>query len=340
MGSLTVGTVALAASSGIVTGGGPQDPGARKIWEQAGNQPYSVRFTDPATGQTRFQSYARAEPFAFIVGATADAVEMLAYADYDDELKTDKERFDLVAASVIAGVANNTMSKTFMSGVMDFSEMLGDPKRYAANWAGRMTGAFIPYSAFRRDLSRIQDPYIREAWTLNDRLAAESGIPGYSNGAPPRRDMFGQPIRHRGGSLIGIMSPFPDSTAKNDPVLDEVVRVMTTIREVPLSMPGKRIEGMPLTAQEYDELVRIGRTEPIFNGNSFKDELADLFTSDAYAIATDDYKKVLIKSVQQRADDFARAELEDRNAVFAARMEGYRLKKAARLFGDMETAAP
>jgi len=339
MGSLTVGLAALAASSGTITGGGPTNPDARKILELSGWQPYSIRYTDPATGATRYQSYARAEPLAYVLGATADAVEMLAYVDYDDELRTEEESFNLIAASLVAGVANNTMSKTYMSGIIDFSEMLGDPKRYAASWAGRLAGAFIPYSAMRRDLARIQDPYVREAWTLNERIKVESGIPGYSEKVPPRRDLFGEPVRHRGGSLLGVMSAFPDTNAKRDPVLDEVIRVMKGTREVPLTMPGRRVEGMRLSVQEYDELVRIARAEPGEDGKTFKERLSELFDSDVYQLATDDYRKLLIRSVQESTDAAARAQLERDNPLFAERIAGYRLKKAARLFGDLEESA-
>ena len=334
MGTLTVGSAALAAGSGVITGGGPQDPKARKVLEATGWQPYSIVITDPATGETRYQSYARAEPLAYVIGATADATEMFAWADYDDELKTDQEKMNIIAASVVAGVANNTMSKTFMQGVMDFSEMLGDPKRYATRWAGNMAGAFIPYSSFRRDLARIQDPYIREAWSLNEQIRVSSGLPGYSQGAPPRRDFFGEPIRYRGGSFLGIMSPFPDTQGKADGVVDEVARVMQATREVPLTMPGRRIDGMQLSVDEYDELVRIGRQEPTFNGETFKDRLRDLFASAAYEAATDDYKLVLIKHTQQRADDAAKALLADRNPVYAERITAWRLKKARRLYGE------
>lgn len=334
MGTLTVGSAAMAAGSGLITGGGPQDPKARKVLEATGWQPYSIVITDPSTGKTTYQSYARAEPLAYVIGATADATEMLAYADYDDELKTDQEKLNIIAASVVAGVANNTMSKTFMSGVMDFSEMLNDPKRHVASWGGRMASALIPYSSFRRDAARMQDPYIREAWTLNEQVRASSGLPGYSENLPPRRDFFGEPIRYRGGSFLGIMSPFPDSQGKKDGIVDEVARVMQTTREVPLTMPGRRVDGMLLTVEEYDELVRIGRQEPTFSGSTFKDQLRDLFASPAYEQATDDYKLVLMKHAQQRADNAAKALLAERNPVYAERIAAWRLKKARRLYGE------
>lgn len=335
MGTVTAASVAAAASSGLLTGGGPQDPKARKTLEATGWQPYSIVVPDGSTGKASYLSYARAEPLAYVIGATADAVEMLAYADYDDELKTESENFNTLVASIVAGVANNTMSKTFMSGVMDFSEMLSDPKRYASGWLGNMGGAMVPYSSLRRDLSRVQDPYVREAWGLTQKMRASSGIPGWSEGMPPRRDFFGQPIRYRGGSFLGVLSPFPDSEGTNEPVITEVARLMGETREVPLTMPGRRVDGMLLDVEEYDQLVRIARSEPIFDGATLKDALHDLIGSDAYRNTTDDYKVLLVKQTQRRADDAAKALLEERNAAYAARITNWRLRKARRLYGDL-----
>lgn len=341
MGTLTVGMAVMASLSGLITGGGPQDPAARKILEATGWQPYSIAITNPETGEVSYQSYARAEPFAYVIGATADAVEVGAFLDYDDELKSEGEQFTIGAAAIIAGVSNNTMSKTFMQGIMDFSEMLSDPARYAKGWVGNMAGAFIPYSSLRREISRIQDPYIREAWTVGEKIKKDAGIPGYSSGAPPRRDFFGDPVRYRGGSFLGIMSPFPDSKKKNDPVTNELERVMRSTREVPIGMPGKRMPSnipgitstMPLELSEYDELIQIARSEPIFDGMTFKQKLQDTINSDAYQSAEDQYKIVLLKQDQQIADRVGRALLLERNPELAERFTNWQMRATARMYG-------
>lgn len=334
MGTLTVGMVAAAAINGHVTGGGPQNPDARKAWLAAGNQPYSFRLENPITGEITHQSYARGEPLAYVIGATADTVEIMAFLDNDDELKSEQEQLNNAIAAITAGVANNTMSKTFMSGVADFSEAMSDPKRYMAGFMSRTAGAMIPYSAFRRQINQIEDPVIREAWTLSDQLRTQSGIPGFSEDSPPKRDIFGEPIYHRGGSLLGVMSPFPDTKETTDQVLREVVSVMNETRKVPIMMPGKRVDGMKLTAPEYDELIRYSRSYPLPSGRTFHEELERTIGSSAYLLATPDTKVELIKYVQQAADDYGKAMLEKNNADFAERMATYRAKKDALKFGE------
>lgn len=334
MGTLTVGLTAMAATSGGITGGGPQDPKARKLLEASGWQPYSFRIENETTGEVTYQSYARAEPLAFVIGATADAVEVMSYLDYDDELKSEAEQVNTAIAAITAGVANNTMSKTFMQGVADFSEAMSDPTQYMKGYLQKQGMAMLPYSSFRRQASQMQDPIMREAWTLLDRVKVGSGIPGYSENAPPRRDVFGSPITQRGGSALGVMSPFPDTEGKKDRVLDEVVGLMNETRQVPISMPGKKVDGMRLSAQEYDEYVRYSRTEPLFDGRTFHEEIERVMDTSAYLLSTPDSRVLLIKHVQEAADSAARGMLEKNNPDFAARIAGQRLKKQRRLLGD------
>ena len=332
MGSLTVGTVAVMAASGSITGGGPQNPDARRALEADGWQPYSFAIPNE-DGTVTYQSYARAEPLAYVIGATADAVEVGAYLDYDDETKDEAQATNDALAAVVAGVANNTMSKTFLQGVADFSEAMADPKRYMTQFLTSTGTALIPYSSFRRQAAQIDDPVIREAWTLTDKLTVASGIPGWSEKAPPRRDVFGEPMYRKGGSLMGVMSPFPESTTKADPVMDEVLSVMNQTRTVPVAMPGRRIENLKLTVEEYDELLTYSRRDPLPDGLTFKEHLQDLFDSQAYQLATPDYRVVLIKQVQNVADQVGRAMLEQNNPGFSDRLADRRLLKQKKMFG-------
>ena len=332
MGSLTVGTVAVMTASGFITGGGPQNPDARRLLESSGWQPYSAAVPN-ADGTVTYQSYARAEPLAYVIGATADAVEVGAYLDYDDETKDEAQRLNEAMAAIIAGVANNTMSKTFLQGIADFSEALADPTQYMSGKLQSTAVAIVPYSSFRRQAGQMQDPVMREAWTLTGKLSASSGIPGWSENAPPRRNVFGEPMYHKGGSLLGVMSPFPDTTTKADPVMDEVLSVMRQTNTTPVGMPGRRIENLKLTVEEYDELVTYSRRDPLPNGLTFKENLQDLFENPAYQLATPDFKVALIKQLQNTADKVGRAMLEQNNEAFADRLADRRLIKQKVKFG-------
>lgn len=332
MGSAASAVVASYTIDGSITGAGPSNPDARQLLELSGWQPYSIRVGD------KYHSYARMEPFAFVIGATADATEISSYINSDFDGLNDDEltKINNAVSAIIIGVANNTMSKTYVKGIADFTEMLSDPERYFKSWSKTMTSSLLPFSALRSQLGAIDDPYLREAWTILGNIKIKSGVPGYSQDAPPRRDFFGEPRRRFAGSLLGPMSPIPDRDVAEDPVLDELITLMEQTRNVPVGMPGKRIEGMRLNVEEYDKLIVIARTRPGSNGLTFEQGLQDLFSNSVYVGATPDMRVELIKDLQNKYDSVARLLLEQEDPLFAARIANHRRKRNQLRFGVEE----
>lgn len=334
MGSMTAALVGNYVAAGLVTGGGPQNDNERQLLLATGWRPYSIR-----VGST-YHSYARLEPIAFVLGSTADFVEIKSYVNSDvDTVKDQSHELDNAAAAIVAGIANNTMSKTFMKGMADTTEMLSDPQRYLDQWTSSFATAMIPWSSARRQFNQVQDPYLREAWTIMDKIKVGSGIPSYSKDAPPRRDFFGEPRSVASGELLGPMSPMPSSEMRYDPVTNELARIMRQARVVPITMPGKMVEGLRLTAPEYDRLVTLSRKSPIFDGGTmtFKEKIDEVMGSSVYADATDVMKGELLRNVQEQADAIVTQpggllELEDPS--YETRIALHRAKKARLRFGE------
>jgi len=129
------------------------------------------------------------------------------------------------------------------------------------------------------------------------------------------------------------MSPIPDRDIKEDPVVDELISVMNQTRDVPITMPSKRIEGMRLTSHEYDHLIIISRTRPL-EGVTFEERLAERMTSTEYLGATPDRKVEMLKFIQHSYDDWARKELEKENPIFAAKLAEHRKRRDELRFGQ------
>ncbi len=331
MGSATSAVVASYTIDDSITGAGPSNPDARQLLELSGWQPYSVRLGN------KYHSYARMEPLAFVIGATADATEILSYIESDaDGLDDERAKVNDAVSAIIIGVANNTMSKTYVKGIADFTEMMSDPERYFQSWSKTMTSSLVPFAAFRSQLGAIDDPYLREAWTILDNIKVKSGIPGYSQEAPPRRDFFGEKRKRFSGSLLGPMSPIPDREEIADPIVDELITLMEQTRAVPVGMPGKRIEGMRINEEEYDKLILIARTRSGPNGLTFKQALADTFTNPVYVSATPDMRVEIIKDIQNKYDSIARLQLELEDPLFAVRIANHRRKRNQLRFGAEE----
>jgi len=309
MGSLTAGVISAAVAGGSITGGGPSNYQARQVLEATGWMPYSFRIVNPVTGGVTYQSYMRAEPMAYVFGAVADATEILSHVDFEDELTPEEEQAMQVVAAVVAGISENTMSKTFLSGVSDFLQAAEDPERYLESWMKRTGAAFVPYSSLRRDLARIQDPYIREAWTMADKLKANSGIPGISETLPLSLDLYGNPREYQTGAIMGPLSPFPDSSGKGG-LPQDIADLMEETNRVPITLPGKSIQGLRLSTQEYHDFVNLSRNDTLIDGMDFETYISDLMMSAAYLNMGPDGKVDLIKQAQGLFDSQARIELE------------------------------
>lgn len=345
VGSLTSALVASYAASGNLTGAGPQNPAERDLWLASGRRSYSVRYYDPIAGKWKWQSYARAEPLAYVIGATADLVELMAALgdineQRDGPMNEARDYGARIASAIVAAVAQNTLNKVFMAGVSDFIEALSEPGRYMKGYVARMGNMLLPWSNFRAAINRIEDPLIRQVWGQLDILRNRSGIPGLSRDAPPRRNPFGEVRKWERGEVLGTLSPFPASAAFEDDLIEELLQVQRQTGRAPVTMPGRKIEGMAMTAQEYDEFVVRARTEPDGSGRTYREALEDLVASDTYQNSTYDDRLVQIKAVQERFDSRVRGggrmrpgAMERDNIDFADRLAEFRIRKQEAMEG-------
>lgn len=331
-----------------ITGDAPKDAKERMEWQLDGRTPYSVRITDPLSGKDTWRSYAWFEPMATVAGAVADIVKLQSYIHRDDEVDTmmpHDQMLDDAISHVMASVIQNTGNKTFMQGAAGFSEMYNDPQRAFGMWADQMGASMVPYSGATKFVRNMQDPYMRQAFTLIDKIKDDlptiMGVKG-SQTLPARLDVFGEPRMHNGGnSILGPLNPLPGSPSKKDDVTDEIQSVMEQTRTVPITMPSKLLsvlgngrglqdgQGMRLTPQEYNDYVRMSRADPVFNNGTmtFRDKLSQTIASPTYQAATPAERHDLLQNVQNQADRIGRERLFKENPDFAERMTAWTAEK-------------
>lgn len=284
-GSMIMAAAADYTLSGQVTGGGPKHPVMKARLRETGWQPYSIKI-----GET-YYSYNRLDPIGAFIGLGADVSEVMGQT-------TEADGMDLATAAVIA-VAQNVTSKTYLSGVAEFFDVMSsvsaDPEknnRQAQRWIERFAGTVVP--AVVAGVERAVSPELEATQGILEKI--KSRIPGYSDDLPPRRNVFGEPIVLSGGLGPDIMSPIYTNSDKKDKVADEIVNQRTLIR-----MPGKIIDGVELTTDQYDKYIQLysGKNNP-YTRNTLKRELAELFRKPIYQNATNGQeggKSTLIKSV-------------------------------------------
>jgi len=123
-------------------------------------------------------------------------------------------------------------------------------------------------------------------------------VPFTETDGPLLRDRFGNPRIQKGAHLRGVLLPpfMADILGEDikkieaDPVLIEVVAA-----GVPLTMPPRKIDGVPLTAIEYDAFVQFAAHPP--GQPSFYDALHQLVTLTIFQDVPIPDKQVLIKGL-------------------------------------------
>ncbi|WP_417592550.1 thermonuclease family protein [Parasphingorhabdus sp.] len=200
--------MAKAAGEGYLTGAPPSDQSKERLLRADGWQPYSIKVGD------KYYSYLRLDPFASTIGTAADLATM-------GDGMSEAQQAD-GATLLVASIMSNMASKTWLSGMTDFLSALDDPERNADWFLKRLAGsAAVPTGVAQA--ARYNDPTFRDTETTGEYI--QSRIPGMGASLPSKRDFWGQPIAGEGGLGPDAISPIWESTRKNDPVTNELLRV-------------------------------------------------------------------------------------------------------------------
>jgi hypothetical protein len=323
-----------------ITGDAPKDSKERALWALDGRTANSVRVTDSTTGKDTWHDYSWLEPIATVASATADAVKLMSilHRNDDNSMMEQKDQLDDAIAHIAASVIQNTGNKTFMQGAAQFSEMYNDPQRFFKMWGQQIGASLVPYSGATKFIRNTQDPFMRQAYTLMDKIKNDLptgfGVKG-SKTLPASLDVFGQPRMHRGGNaILGPLNPLPGSESTKDPVTDEIQSIMEQTRTTPITMPSHRIAmlgsgkglqdgtGMQLTPAEYNEYTSMSRSDPVkeFGGLSFKDRLEQKINTPVYQQASPAARSAFLEQIKNQADRNGRERLFSENKEFAQRL--------------------
>ena len=289
------------AAQGVITGGGPTDPKLRAFWRQK-YEPYSVKIGDT------WYPYGRIEPIGTLFGVAADYADFKKWAPRD--INPDDE--SALTARAVGAVMHNVGQKSFLTGVSDFAQAFNDPQRYGSSYTKGLTSGFAQpfYSSFLRDVEAAIDPEFRDAKidpresnmavklfysTLND---VRGRTPGLSSDMPPRRNFWGEPIQAYEGSWINAFNAFRTKSDKSDAIVDEILRLNT-----PLSMPERQVEGVKLTAPQYDQLiVNINKisapNEATGTDLNMRQQLNWVLTTPMYQMMTDTQKIEQLRKIR------------------------------------------
>tara|TARA_R100000808_G_C2151303_1_gene160270 strand:+ start:405 stop:4289 length:3885 start_codon:yes stop_codon:yes gene_type:complete len=181
-------TAAVLASTGTITGSGPNNPKTKAAWMATGWRPYSVR-VQLENGDTAYISYQRFEPFGNFLGIAADVFETVNEAELEG-LNPNEESY-LISGMLTAAV-ENTINKTYMRGLSDTLTAFAKPEPYTnERTAAAALASFLPNVISQTN----GDEALRETRGMLDQIKSrlQSDL-GTGIHASPKRNAVGEVI--------------------------------------------------------------------------------------------------------------------------------------------------
>lgn len=289
MGRQAVGTAlwggaAMAILGGKITGRGPSNNNERKILEQTGWRPYSIKWGD------KYVSYQRLDPFATFLGFSADLVE---YANEANRGNIDDPELDemlqTAAGALLAGLTQNVVNKSYMTGLKQVMDAINDPNRFAPTFLRTRVASYVPSLVGQAVGTVDGDDAIREARTIME--AIQKRFPIAASDLDPRRNVLGEvvsPSNYRipllgafvPDSVEDYVSPILVSSKKNDSVFQEMAKAAHAFQ-----LPRRQKMGVDYTQfvnskgqSAYDRWLEIQGTVKI-NRRTLRQELQRVISS-------------------------------------------------------------
>ena len=313
-------TAIAAASSGVITGGGPKERDRREMWEATGWRPYSIKIGD------KYVSYRRFDPFSTVFGMFADAIETS-----NEILKNggNPAEVDQILQTAVIMISRNITNKTYMTGITNFANALSNPKQFGQQFVNSFAGSAVPYSSLLGQSIGLfsDDPVMRELESALD--AVKSRIPVVEEQVPPRRNLFGEEIlKNKRGlaaaaglveesnpvySAISTFSPFEYAEETTDELAAEF-RNLNHPFDRPNPIRGRNMDLREFKTdggqQAYDRWLELHGDVKV-GGLTLRKYLTRLIRSKRYQalspVSTDEYQSPRVRMLRAAVSRFREA---------------------------------
>lgn len=148
MGGGVISMATMHYLNGNLSGNGPADVKLRRVWEAAGWKPRSIKLGDV------WVSYDSLEPFNNVLAAIADVG--------DNQRLMGSEWTEQHLAGIAFIIGKGMISKTYMQGLEQLTDVLGNDPRKLEKITGNLMNNTIPLSSLRNEIGRLLNPQMRE----------------------------------------------------------------------------------------------------------------------------------------------------------------------------------
>lgn len=222
----------------VFYGPGPKDQSERKAWMDRGGKPYSVKMGGKGGVWVNTN-------YAGPVG------QLMGLAGVFEDLRRNNDGKDLtfehMAASTIMGVAQSTLSQSFLSSVSGLIEATNapDPGKSFERWVAFQASAPVPNII--KETGRWIDPRVFQGEGLWGQFLTQLPIVKEMGGNQPALNPFGEPVRRTDLPLIGRLAR--GSTG------GETLKAMSQLG-LDLPVYTRELNGERMTPQQFREYVQ------------------------------------------------------------------------------------
>lgn len=222
-GSALMFTIGDLASTGQITGKGPDDPGEREAMLRQGWQPYSAKIGD------KYYSFQSNDPIGMMFGFGADIQQMMNRYEIEPE---EMDEVNEIVASIIGTLASTVYDKSAMTGIARILSAFEDPERYGPSAVSDTLESSLPMISAFGAVESLISPEVSETFGMLDYIQAR--IPGLSSRLTVKRDLWGRSIADNVpfGATYDTLSPVRVKEIEDSPIDKEMVRLNTDFRRI------------------------------------------------------------------------------------------------------------
>jgi len=295
---ITTGTIVsmgmfMAAAEGKINGHYSKDRDIRDAQVASGWMPMSV-VVPHDDGSTTYVPFDRMEPFSYLFGMAADVGEIFQEGQLRDLTETEEEIYKELVGTFTLAVADNTLSKTFMTGIKNMID--ATQGGYKGEMFVKQTmGSFIPFASMARNIGNTVDPVIRRPDGIGEYL--ENIVTLWDKDAAPIVDSLG-----RERSRENYIVPWMPKT-KNPSVLErEMMSVSKMTGDALVPSVKRSMYGVKLTPHQQATWTILARHD-----SDFAKQATEIVKSGGYKSAFVTNKIEMVRELVNKYDQAARA---------------------------------
>lgn len=334
LGSAILATFGSIAAEGQITGRGPERKADREALLRDGWQPYSLKIGDS------YYSYSGMEPVSALLAIAAD------YAEYAKH-EPDADKVEQVFLGATYGLYEYLKEQPYLQGISEVAKAIGmnqngqvDGKAIVNNLAKQFGGFAIggspagAYSSLVAGIERLLDPTARDVRANPDLPMGVRGfveafnryrsrLPVFNEALPESLNLWGDPVLQSRGNPMELVLPTRVSPAQFSVVDDALVRIGS-----PVGMPERKVDGVELTAEQYNRLLTIyGKELPA------KQSLMDVMMAPGFTLLSLDDQQRTVQSTHSKFVQAARDQLKREDPLLRAKIDELtELRRANGLF--------